>query len=117
MRTMACGNVVARLAVALIVGGAAFWLASAASAAPAGGNAARGGLSLADSSIEQVQYGSSYCARLRRACTRKHERGEVGEGNCARYRAECGSGSNYRGSRGYRPSDPYWRYRRGGWSN
>ena len=116
MRTMARGNVVARLSGALIVGGAALLLASAASAAPAGGGAARGGLSLADSSVEHVQYGSSYCARLRRACTYKYERGEVGEGNCARYRAECGSGSSYRGYRGYRPSDdPYWRYRRGNW--
>ena len=31
-----------------------------------------------------------YCERLRRACVYKHERGEVGEGNCRRYRSECG---------------------------
>ena len=41
--------------------------------------------------IEQVQY-SRYCARLRRACEFKHERGEAGEGNCRRYRRECGFG-------------------------
>jgi hypothetical protein len=39
--------------------------------------------------VEQVQM-SSYCRRLRRACTYKDERGEVGEGNCRRYRRECG---------------------------
>jgi hypothetical protein len=39
--------------------------------------------------IEHAQYGR-YCARLRRACEFKHERGEVGEGNCRRYRRECG---------------------------
>lgn len=31
-----------------------------------------------------------YCERLRRACVYKHERGETGEGNCRRYRSECG---------------------------
>ena len=31
-----------------------------------------------------------YCARLRRACMYKEERGQVGEGNCRRYRQECG---------------------------
>jgi hypothetical protein len=41
--------------------------------------------------IEQAQ-SSRYCARLRRACEFKHERGEVGEGNCRRYRRECGVG-------------------------
>jgi hypothetical protein len=39
--------------------------------------------------IEQTQ-GYGFCRRLRRACEFKHERGEVGEGNCARYRRECG---------------------------
>jgi hypothetical protein len=31
-----------------------------------------------------------YCERLRRACAYKYERGEVGQGNCRRYRNECG---------------------------
>ena len=39
--------------------------------------------------VEQTQ-GNGYCRRLRRACEFKHERGEVGEGNCSRYRRECG---------------------------
>ena len=39
--------------------------------------------------VEQTQ-GYGYCRRLRRACEFKRERGEVGEGNCARYRRECG---------------------------
>jgi hypothetical protein len=49
------------------------------------------GLAPQQSLIEQAQ-SSRYCARLRRACEFKHERGEVGEGNCRRYRRECGSG-------------------------
>jgi hypothetical protein len=40
--------------------------------------------------IEEAQYESRYCRRLRRACDNKDVRGEVGEGNCRRYRRECG---------------------------
>ena len=61
---------------------------SAASAGPvAGGDigiVAAGGVAL-----QQVQFGG-YCARLRRACEYKDERGESGQGNCRRYRQECG---------------------------
>ena len=39
--------------------------------------------------VEQAQ-SERYCARLRRACKYKEERGEQGEGNCRRYRNECG---------------------------
>jgi len=35
--------------------------------------------------VEKTQ-NYSYCGRLRRACEFKRERGEAGEGNCARYR-------------------------------
>jgi len=46
--------------------------------------------------VEQTQ-GYGYCRRLRRACEFKHERGEAGEGNCSRYRRECGGyGSRWR---------------------
>lgn len=46
--------------------------------------------------VEQVQYWrEGHCARLRRACIYKEERGEVGEGNCRRYRAECGGRPSY----------------------
>jgi hypothetical protein len=46
--------------------------------------------------IEQAQYGGGgYCQRLRRACIYKEERGEVGEGNCRRYRQECGGRASY----------------------
>src|SRR5262245_7530466 len=56
---------------------------SAASAAPI--------LAGAERLAEPAQYwGSSRCERLRRACVYKEYRGEVGEGNCRRYRAECG---------------------------
>ena len=44
--------------------------------------------------VEQAQSGR-YCARLRRACEFKHERGEAGEGNCRRYRRECGRGNRW----------------------
>jgi hypothetical protein len=41
--------------------------------------------------VEPVQYwGGDRCERLRRACVYKEERGEEGEGNCRRYRRECG---------------------------
>jgi len=43
-----------------------------------------------ESLVAPVQYGQGrHCERLRRACIYKEERGEVGEGNCRRYRAEC----------------------------
>jgi hypothetical protein len=61
---------------------------SAASAAPVGG----GGIStatVADGTLQRV-VSADYCARLKRACDYKEERGEVGEGNCSRYRRECG---------------------------
>ncbi len=46
--------------------------------------------------LEQVQYGrGGYCERLRRACVYKEERGEVGEGNCRRYRQECSGRVSY----------------------
>jgi uncharacterized low-complexity protein len=48
------------------------------------------------SAIVAAQFwGGGYCARLRRACEYKHERGEVGEGNCRRYRSECLGRSSY----------------------
>src|SRR5262245_10266488 len=46
--------------------------------------------------IEPVQeWGGRYCERLRRSCLYKEERGEVGEGNCRRYRAECAGRASY----------------------
>ena len=41
-------------------------------------------------SAANAQYDDRYCRRLRRACEYKDERGETGEGNCRRYRRECG---------------------------
>jgi hypothetical protein len=37
-----------------------------------------------------IVHKASYCERLRRACEYKNERGEEGQGNCRRYREECG---------------------------
>ena len=43
-----------------------------------------------ESAVAKAQYRRGrYCERLRRACVYKEERGEVGEGNCRRYRREC----------------------------
>ena len=61
---------------------------SAASAATIGG----GGIStvtVADGTLQKVVT-AGYCARLKHACDYKEERGEAGEGNCRRYRNECG---------------------------
>jgi hypothetical protein len=67
-------------AIALIVG------LPALSAAPVTGSLR--GVTAEPGVIELVQ-DSRYCRRLRRACEFKEERGEVGEGNCRRYRREC----------------------------
>ena len=63
-------------------------------AAPIGpGVGGSGGL---ENAVTHVQYwGGRSCERLRRACENKEERGEAGEGNCRRYRAECGERVSY----------------------
>jgi hypothetical protein len=72
------------LGTAIATGMSVFAL-SAASAAPLARDRMAG-----QGVIEQVQYESRYCRRLRRACENKDIRGEVGEGNCRRYRRQCG---------------------------
>jgi hypothetical protein len=77
----------------IILGMAIAWLMaigghSAAWAAPVGG----GGISaatVADSMLHKVVT-AGYCARLKHRCDYKEELGEAGEGNCSRYRRECG---------------------------
>ena len=71
----------------LIATGMTAFAFSAASAAPLTRGAPSEG-----NMIEKAQYESRYCRRLRRACEFKDERGERGEGNCRRYRRECGRG-------------------------
>jgi hypothetical protein len=75
--------------------GAAMILLSAAgvSAAPVNSSALAAEAS-AESVLKQVQY-YSYCERLRLRCRYKYELGEEGEGNCRRWREECGGRSNY----------------------
>ena len=75
-------SIILGIAVATGMSGVAL---SAASAAPLARDAIAG-----QGVIEQAQYESRYCRRLRRACQNKDIRGEVGEGNCRRYRRECG---------------------------
>ena len=72
---------------------------NAAQAAPAANQpqveSAAGGL------VKQVQWESGYCRQLRYSCVYKHRLGEQGEGNCRRYREQCGGyGGGYEG-RGY----------------
>jgi hypothetical protein len=69
----------------MIATGMSFFALSSAPAAPL----TREGIA-AQGVIEQAQYESRYCRRLRRACENKDVRGETGEGNCRRYRRECG---------------------------
>jgi hypothetical protein len=69
----------------MVAAGMSVFTLSVASAIPA----ARDGI-VGQSLVEQAQYEGRYCRRLRRACENKDVRGEVGEGNCRRYRRECG---------------------------
>lgn len=64
---------------------------SAASAAPVQPNTGATA-AVAESGVRRVNYWR-HCERLRRACIYKEERGESGEGNCRRYREECGERS------------------------
>ena len=69
--------------------------ASAGLAAP-GGNALQDITTDQRTLVQPAQYWrGDRCERLRRACQYKEERGESGEGNCRRYREECGGGTSY----------------------
>jgi hypothetical protein len=70
---------------AVVATGMSVFAISAASAAPLARDAIAG-----QGVIEQAQYESRYCRRLRRACENKDIRGETGQGNCRLYRRECG---------------------------
>jgi hypothetical protein len=54
--------------------------------------------SAASGLVKQVQWESGYCRQLRYGCAYKHRLGEEGEGNCRRYREQCG-GYGYEGRR------------------
>ena len=89
-----------RAMIGTIILAAGLGLASVASsvAAPVGVDVR--GAGVPENVVEQVHYWGQYwrgryCERLRRACLYKEERGEVGEGNCRRYRAECGGRASY----------------------
>jgi hypothetical protein len=71
--------------VTMIATGMSVFALSEASAVPL----ARDGIA-GQGVIEEAQYESRYCRRLRRACENKDIRGETGEGNCRRYRRQCG---------------------------
>jgi hypothetical protein len=83
----------ATMRAALVVIGTAVVGVSAGLAAP---SHLVPGVAGADALVETVQYWpGDRCERLRRACVYKEYRGEVGEGNCRRYREECGGGTSY----------------------
>jgi hypothetical protein len=85
-----------RTMIGAIVLAAGLGFASIPSAVAAPYGAAVRDAGVLENVVEQVQYGGGrYCERLRRACEYKDERGEAGEGNCRRYRAECGGGASY----------------------
>lgn len=67
----------------LIALGLAFAGASATTAGPLGS-----GIGTSSDMLTQVRYG--YCSYLRYRCENKSELGEWGQGNCRRYKAECG---------------------------
>ena len=73
----------------LLVGGVGLAGIAEGAAAPAAVDLHPGRLPA--SMVDLAQWGGDYCARLRRACIYKEERGEWGYGNCRRYREECGS--------------------------
>jgi hypothetical protein len=78
-----------RAFLGLLIGiGVALTGVSTATAAPIGG-VDLGNAVVGAATLQQVQYGG-YCARLRWACKYKYELGEAGQGNCRRYREECG---------------------------
>jgi hypothetical protein len=84
----------AKVRTVLLLAGIGLMGASAAGLAAPHGNAVRDTAGL-ETLVQPAQYWrGDRCERLRRACQNKEERGEVGEGNCRRYREECG-GTSY----------------------
>jgi hypothetical protein len=61
-------------------------------AAPVSNAHLNGGAAI-ETGVIQVQYG--FCERLRWKCEHKYELGQEGEGNCRRYREECGGRARY----------------------
>jgi hypothetical protein len=85
-----------RAIIGVMILAAGLGLASAPSAVAAPVGVDFRGAGFLEGVLERVQYGrGGYCERLRRACIYKEERGEVGEGNCRRYRQECGGRVSY----------------------
>ena len=81
-----------RTTISAIILAAGLGLASVLSAMAAPVGSGVRGAGVLENVVEQVQYS---CERLRRACVNKEERGEEGEGNCRRYRAQCGERASY----------------------
>lgn len=85
-----------RTIIGAIILAAGLGLASVPGAVAAPAGAIVGDAGVLENIVEQVQYWrGGHCERLRRACVYKEERGEVGEGNCRRYREECGGGPSH----------------------
>ena len=54
-----------------------------------------GGLAWGTGVLKAQWGGYGYCERLRWRCEHKYELGQEGQGNCQRYREECGGRSHY----------------------
>jgi hypothetical protein len=110
-------------AVLMMTAGAMFSAAPVA-ATPIGNGQVHGATTLVGG-WERVQYGG-YCESLRRACIYKDQLGETGEGNCRKYRRECGGAGNYGAPQRYERRQggqdrcTYWHHRCAnayGWHN
>ena len=73
--------------------GAAMILYSFGAASAGSGQAGAAGKVAIESGATLAQWG--YCQRLRWRCEHKYELGQEGQGNCQRYREECGGGASY----------------------
>ena len=73
--------------------GAAMILFSFGAASAEPGQAGAAGKAAIESGAILAQWG--YCQRLRWRCEHKYELGQEGQGNCQRYREECGGRASY----------------------
>jgi hypothetical protein len=78
---------------AVAAGAAIIMMTIGASYAAPVSNAHLSGGAAFETGVLQVQYG--HCERLRYKCQHKYELGQEGEGNCQRYREECGGRASY----------------------
>ena len=85
-----------RTIIGAVILAAGLGLAGVPGAVATPARAVVGEVGVLENVVQRVQYWrGGYCERLRRACIYKEERGEWGQGNCRRYRDECGGRYRY----------------------